>query len=59
MALGRVSSFMTKGTLETLRRRAYSQAQFESLVAKSPFKTAVIRTEGIGLEVRLVKREAA
>jgi ubiquinone/menaquinone biosynthesis C-methylase UbiE len=55
MELGRVSTFMTKGTLEMLRRRAYSPAQFESLVARSPFQTCVISTEGIGLEVRLVK----
>jgi ubiquinone/menaquinone biosynthesis C-methylase UbiE len=59
MELGRASSLMTKGTLEMLRRRAYAPAQFESLVAKSPFQTCVIRTEGIGLEVRLVKREVA
>jgi ubiquinone/menaquinone biosynthesis C-methylase UbiE len=59
MELGSVSAFMTKGTLEMLRRRAYSPARFESLVARSPFKTCVIRTEGIGLELRLVKRELA
>jgi ubiquinone/menaquinone biosynthesis C-methylase UbiE len=59
MELGRVATFTTKGTLEMLRRRAYSPARFESLVAKSPFQTCVIRTEGIGLEVRLVKREEA
>jgi ubiquinone/menaquinone biosynthesis C-methylase UbiE len=59
MELGRLSSFMTKGTLEMLRRRAYSPAQFESLVARSPFHTCVIRTQGIGIEVRLVKREPA
>jgi len=57
MELGAISSFMTKGTLEMLRRRAYSPATFESLVAKSPFQTCVIRTEGIGLEVRLEKHE--
>jgi ubiquinone/menaquinone biosynthesis C-methylase UbiE len=56
MELGRVSAFMTKGTLEMLRRRAYSPARFERLVARSPFQTCVIGTEGIGLEVRLVKR---
>ena len=55
MELGWVSSFTTKGTLEMLKRRAYSPAQFESLVAESPFKTCTITTEGIGLEVRLDK----
>jgi ubiquinone/menaquinone biosynthesis C-methylase UbiE len=55
MELGWVSAFTTKGTLEMLKRRAYSPAQFESLVAESPFKTCTITTEGIGLEVRLEK----
>jgi len=55
MELGWVSSFTTKGTLEMLKRRAYSPAQFESLVAESAFKTCTITTEGIGLEVRLDK----
>jgi ubiquinone/menaquinone biosynthesis C-methylase UbiE len=59
MELGRVSAFMTKGTLEMLRRRAYSPAELENLVARSPFQRCDIRTEGIGLEVRLVKSEPA
>ncbi|HVC75548.1 MAG TPA: class I SAM-dependent methyltransferase [Candidatus Micrarchaeaceae archaeon] len=59
MQLGRVSAFMTKVTLEMLKRRAYSPARFQRLVAKSPFQSSTIRTEGIGLEVRLVKRETA
>jgi ubiquinone/menaquinone biosynthesis C-methylase UbiE len=59
MELGRLSSFMTKATLEMLRRRAYAPAQFENLVDESPFMTCVIEKEGIGLEVRLVKRVVA
>jgi ubiquinone/menaquinone biosynthesis C-methylase UbiE len=59
MGLGWLSSFMTKTTLEMLRRRAYSPAKFKRLVAESPFLTCDIQTEGIGLEVRLVKRNAA
>jgi ubiquinone/menaquinone biosynthesis C-methylase UbiE len=55
MHLGWVSSFTTKGTLEMLKRRAYSRAKFEQLAAESPFKTCVITTEGIGLEARLTK----
>jgi ubiquinone/menaquinone biosynthesis C-methylase UbiE len=55
MQLGRVSSFTTKGTLEMLKRRAYSPARFEKLAAESPFQTCTITTEGIGLEVRLEK----
>ena len=58
MKLGWVSSFTTKATLEMLKRRAYSPARFEKLVAESPFKTCTITREGIGLEVRLEKRVA-
>jgi ubiquinone/menaquinone biosynthesis C-methylase UbiE len=56
MGLGRVSSFTTKGTLEMLKRRAYSAARFERLAAESPFGTCRVTTEGIGLEVRLTKQ---
>jgi ubiquinone/menaquinone biosynthesis C-methylase UbiE len=58
MKLGWVSSFTTKGTLEMLKRRAYSPAKFEQLAAESPFQTCTITTEGIGLEVRLTKQGA-
>jgi ubiquinone/menaquinone biosynthesis C-methylase UbiE len=59
MELGRVNAFTTKATLEMLRRRAYSGAQFERLAAQSPFKRCETRTEGIGLEVRLKKEPDA
>ncbi|HEX3508698.1 MAG TPA: class I SAM-dependent methyltransferase [Candidatus Dormibacteraeota bacterium] len=59
MELGRLGSFTTKGTLEMLRRRAYSPARFERLVAQSPFRTCVIQTAGIGLEVQLAKSRPA
>jgi ubiquinone/menaquinone biosynthesis C-methylase UbiE len=59
MELGRLSSLMTKTTLEMLRRRAYTPAQFDNLVVDSPFLTCDIQKEGIGLEVRLVKRDVA
>ena len=55
MELGRLSSFMTKATLERLRNRAYSTAQFERLAKESPFQSCEITTAGIGLEVRLKK----
>jgi ubiquinone/menaquinone biosynthesis C-methylase UbiE len=57
MGLGRFSSFTTKATLEMLKRRAYSPGRFASLVATSPFRTAAITTQGIGLEVRLEKEK--
>ena len=56
MGLGRVSSFTTKGTLEMLKRRAYSPARFERLAAESPFQRCEVSTKGIGLEVRLTKQ---
>jgi ubiquinone/menaquinone biosynthesis C-methylase UbiE len=55
MELGRLSTFMTKATLERLRNRAYSPAQFEALAAESPFQSCDITTAGIGLEVRLTR----
>ena len=58
MELGAVSGFMTKATLEMLRRRAYSPAVFERLASESPFLKHEVTTEGIGLEVRLTKRQA-
>ena len=53
--LGRLNGLMTRCTLRMLRRRAYSPAQFERLVAQSAFRTCEIQTQGIGLEVRLKK----
>jgi ubiquinone/menaquinone biosynthesis C-methylase UbiE len=56
MKLSLLNTFMTKIALGTmLRRRAYSPAQFERLVAESPFRACEIRKDGIGLEVRLKK----
>ncbi len=54
-----ISTFTTTATLEMLRRRAYSAAQFERLADQSPFQTCAVNTEGIGLEVRLNKEERA
>ena len=56
MKLSWLSAFVTKlvqGTM--LRRRAYSPARFERLVAESPFRACEIRKDGIGMEVRLRK----
>ncbi len=53
MELSAANAFLTRSTLAMLRRRAHSPAKFERLVARSAFRTAEIRTEGIGLEVRL------
>ena len=54
MKLSRFNALATRFMLETiLRRRAYTPAQFERLVAESAFRTCDIRKDGIGLEVRL------
>jgi hypothetical protein len=60
MKLSRVNAFMTRLILSRfLRRRAYSPARFRSLVALSAFPDCEISTEGMALEVRLRKPEAA
>jgi ubiquinone/menaquinone biosynthesis C-methylase UbiE len=59
MHLGWWSTFTTMATLEMLKRRAYSPDRFKSLASESPFHSCAISTEGIGLEVRLKKTEAA
>jgi hypothetical protein len=53
--LGAVSSFITKRILAWLRTRAYSAIRFEQLVGESSFRTCEIKSDGIGLEVRLEK----
>ncbi len=58
MGLSRFTAFTTRATLEMLRRRAYTPAQFERLAAASPFGGCAIKTSGIGLEVRLQKEAA-
>lgn len=57
MKLDGIRSFTTRATLEMLKRRAYSPGRLASLVAASPFRSCEITTEGIGLEVRLTKKE--
>jgi ubiquinone/menaquinone biosynthesis C-methylase UbiE len=60
MRLSRVNSFMTRLTLSTmLRRRAYSAARFERLVAHTAFGGCETHTSGMTLEVRLTKPAAA
>lgn len=63
MKLSRLNTFVTKWVLGTmLRRRAYTPGQFRHLAGASAFRACDIRTNGIGLEVRLQKsslRQAA
>ena len=55
MRLNPVNAFMTRQALVMLRRRAYTQEQFERLAAASAFGGCEIKTSGIGIEVRLKK----
>ena len=59
MHLGWWGAFSTTATLEMLKRRAYSPARFKRLAAESRFQECEITTEGIGLELRLTKANAA
>lgn len=53
MQLKPMSAFMTRQSLKTLRRRAYTKEQFERLAADSAFGGGEIEAEGIGIEMRL------
>jgi ubiquinone/menaquinone biosynthesis C-methylase UbiE len=59
MQVSRLNATMTRQTLRMLRRRAYTRTQFERLAAESAFRGCVIHSEGIGMQMRLTKREAA
>jgi ubiquinone/menaquinone biosynthesis C-methylase UbiE len=53
MRLTAVNRMLTRLTLGWLRRRAHSPADFRALAGRSAFGGADVRTDGIGLEVRL------
>jgi ubiquinone/menaquinone biosynthesis C-methylase UbiE len=55
MHLGLLGAFMTRRVLGGLRRRAYTQEQFERMAARSHFGGSEISTSGIGVEVRMTK----
>jgi ubiquinone/menaquinone biosynthesis C-methylase UbiE len=55
MNLGTINSLITKWTLHSLLKRAYSQQQFRDMVAETPFGTCEIREEGIGMAITFVK----
>ena len=56
LGIGRVSSAFTRLALTGLKRRAILAADFERLAEASAFGGATVRPEGVGLEVRLVRR---
>jgi ubiquinone/menaquinone biosynthesis C-methylase UbiE len=53
MRLSPANAAVTRLTLGWLRRRAHSPADFRALAGRSAFGTADVRTDGIGVEVRL------
>ena len=55
MRLSPMNAFMTRRALGMLRRRAYTQEQFERLASASAFGGGEIETSGIGIELRLKK----
>jgi ubiquinone/menaquinone biosynthesis C-methylase UbiE len=55
MEVGRVAALITRAILTGLRRRAYSPGQFEQLARRSEFGAGTVTTDGISLEVTLVK----
>jgi ubiquinone/menaquinone biosynthesis C-methylase UbiE len=59
MHLGPVRASMTRGTLGSLRKRAYTREAFDHLVAASPFGTSEISTAGIAIDIRMTKQTPA
>jgi ubiquinone/menaquinone biosynthesis C-methylase UbiE len=56
MKLGRMSALFTRAIFKySLRKRAYSKADFLRMAAATPFRGAEIREEALGFEVRLRK----
>jgi ubiquinone/menaquinone biosynthesis C-methylase UbiE len=59
MHLDRLNAFLTRITFKhLLRKRAYSIADFQSMIAATPFGESEIETASIGLEVWLRKQSA-
>jgi ubiquinone/menaquinone biosynthesis C-methylase UbiE len=55
MGLGLIGRFMTSATLHSLKSRAYTRADFERMIAETPFGTAKIDDEPMGFEITLTK----
>ena len=55
MNLNPLSAFTTRFILRQLRRRAYSEDDFNSMIAQTPFGHGTISGGGIGFEIRLTK----
>lgn len=55
MTMGWFSAWITRRILRGLRKRAYTHADFERMIAETPFHTGDIRPDGIGFAVLLRK----
>ncbi|MBB5854207.1 class I SAM-dependent methyltransferase [Amycolatopsis umgeniensis] len=55
MKLGKLAALGVRQALTQLRRRAYTPVAFSGLVAETAFRTCEITTEGISLDVRLIR----
>lgn len=56
MKLGRINALITRAIFKySLRKRAYSKADFQRMAAATPFRSAEIREEPIGFDVWLRK----
>jgi ubiquinone/menaquinone biosynthesis C-methylase UbiE len=55
MGLGWLNSLLTGWILQWLRKRAYSQDDFQQMAGETPFGTCEIKCDLIGLEVSLRK----
>lgn len=56
MDLGLFSRFVTGAALHSLKKRAYTQAEFERMIAETPFGSVDISAGRMGFEIRLAKR---
>jgi len=55
MRLGDIDAFITRGVLRSLRRRAYTEADFSRMIAEAAFGASEIRPGPIGFDIRLTK----
>jgi ubiquinone/menaquinone biosynthesis C-methylase UbiE len=56
MKLGRINALITRAIFKySLRKRAYSKADYQRMAAATPFRSAEIREEPIGFDVWLRK----
>jgi ubiquinone/menaquinone biosynthesis C-methylase UbiE len=54
--LSPMSRWFTRSALRSLKKRAYSRAEFERMIAATPFGKGEITGESIGFRVRLTKQ---